>query len=212
MWNVETAIRQCAEDMIALVQPACYLFREAPRLENVLCECMFRDFENARFTVEDTGSFKEHLTEKKGRIRYYMSVKAMDPYDLYSQDKSFYEFVDHKRWLLKKSLVRHLGLDSLFVQIPTSFLKLGHEVWCLHQVAFAFEPLNAKIIQVEKDSVFREDHMSEQDDICRQETSPARARRTVAFMTLPGFTLGNSIIKAKVYSMELMSMSRMAVG
>ncbi|KAH7427812.1 hypothetical protein KP509_10G061300 [Ceratopteris richardii] len=170
---------------------------------------MFRAFEDPSFILKHTALFKELVTKKKGRFRYYMSVKDMDPHDLYCQDKSFFEFVHHRKELLKSLLAKHLTVRAYFAvdldildEIPSTFLGLGHRVWRLHKLAFAFEPLHAEIFQVEKDSMFMGDYMLEPDDICRQQSQPARARRTVALMLLPGFTLGNSIIKAKVCCME----------
>ncbi|KAH7427831.1 hypothetical protein KP509_10G062100 [Ceratopteris richardii] len=171
----------------------------------VLCKCMFRNFENPSFNVKHTALFKELVTKKKGRFRYYMSVKDMDPHDLYSQDKSFFEFVHDKRELLRTVLIEDLPFFtvlgakfSVLAGIPSKFLKLGHRVWCLHKLAFAYEPDNAKIVNVREDSVFEEDHMFEPDDIRPQEDPHASSPRTVALMTVPGFTLGNSIIRAKV--------------
>ncbi|KAH7427820.1 hypothetical protein KP509_10G061800 [Ceratopteris richardii] len=268
--TVEIAIRQCADEMIALQESAgsvtCNLYDvmrkvrrqkehgESRRLlydkiawQAVLSECMFRAFEDPSFMLKHTALFKELVTKKKGRFRYYMSVKDMDPHDLYGQDKSFFEFVHHKKELLKSLFIKHLTYRGLFAadlkildEIPSTFLGLGHRVWRLHKLAFPFEPLHAEIFQVEKDSIFMGNYMFEPDDICRQQSQPARAgrtvafafeplhaeieiednvlfedyifrrqqsqparaRRTVALMLLPGFTLGNSIIKAKVCCME----------
>ncbi|KAH7296557.1 hypothetical protein KP509_26G027800 [Ceratopteris richardii] len=182
-------------------------------LQASLSEVIFLAFENATYVFMFNGKMEPFDSPdiiKKRRMKMYNEILHMEPQQIIAKNRDFESFVAQKRLSVSKFLKftvftgsKTSGiLDSDGDQFDIKFLRLCKAVWLLHLVAFACAPASAEIFRVSPDSPYMPDYMKENEDIQpRTDLVPkgqANKQRFVAFMTVPGFTLINSCIKADV--------------
>ncbi|KAH7296560.1 hypothetical protein KP509_26G027900 [Ceratopteris richardii] len=177
-------------------------------LQASLSEVIFLAFESATYAFTLNGKmepFDAPDAIKKRRMKMYNELLHMEPQQIIAENQDFESFVAQKR----SSMIEYLkstvftGFDRIDGdQFDIKFLRLCKAVWLLHLVAFACAPASAEIFRVPPDSPYMPDYMKENEDIQpRTDLVPkgqANKQRFVAFVTVPGFTLRNSCIKADV--------------
>ncbi|KAH7296619.1 hypothetical protein KP509_26G030800 [Ceratopteris richardii] len=176
-----------------------------------LCVYMFQGFESASYsTTMDINldeSFEPPVILKQKRLRHFSRFLDVDVAQMYKENRDFRHFAKLKISTILKSssseTVSYTGTHRTEkVRIPKypfyeSLLRLAKSVWLLHEIAFACEPTSPEIFRVPPLSGFMEEYMKEQEDLLTARSSGV-GERTVAFMTVPGFILRNSVIKADV--------------
>lgn len=83
-----------------------------------------------------------------------------------------------------------------------SFLRLGKAVWILHKLAFSFEP-TAEITRIARGSTFDEEYMESMVQADGSDVEDGNAPKHVSFVCVPGFTVRNTIIKSRVFLMNV---------
>ncbi|KAH7428080.1 hypothetical protein KP509_10G074900 [Ceratopteris richardii] len=136
--------------------------------------------------------------------------KAEEPDSLAERNSEFKTFL-HEKWeLLLQKLTGILSheepwdvrdrLQGENIYLTGSFGRLAMSVWLLHLVTFACEPSSAEMFRVSPKSSFDEEYMKGHEDIQTADhaNSTHPEARIVACMTVPGFTVRSSIVKADV--------------
>ncbi|KAH7388192.1 hypothetical protein KP509_16G062900 [Ceratopteris richardii] len=182
-------------------------------LEASLCEFMFQGFESANYSITLDGNTSEVFDTptalKRRRLHLFNHFFQEDPQKMQERNECFRMFCQLKISTVIESLFselvrshdrfREIAEDGTRKEFPCQnyLSRLAKSVWLLHKVAFSFEPASAEIFRVPPSSCFAKEYMQEEEDI-RPTLSCDERERKVAFMTVPGFTLRNSVIKAYV--------------
>ncbi|KAH7427792.1 hypothetical protein KP509_10G060200 [Ceratopteris richardii] len=203
--NVPTpdVLRKCTRKVYEGLKDSTRHLYEEYAWQAILCRFMFEDFGSADFKVTNCKGFRTPLQLKKDRFTYYVRWRDRRTEELISEDNAFLEFLEIKwskfvegiRIKLDREVLRKIESS---IDIRETFNQMGQAVWLLHKVAFSCEPANAEIFHVPVGSGFDEDCMVELIDIPPHDSWDASSGRIVALVTVPGFTLRNSIIEAQV--------------
>ncbi|KAH7427869.1 hypothetical protein KP509_10G064600 [Ceratopteris richardii] len=174
-------------------------------LQALLCEIIFAGFEAPSFNIPQCMFEKPKILKEK-RLEVFRKFVDEDFETLRSENHEFQAFLCQKWELLVAEIARFpisdmaQHLQDLSSHLKHAFGVLAMCVWLLHNVAFACAPASAEMFRVAPHSSFDEEYMRE--DMQREDTADIpnelRGRRVVAFMTVPGFTLRNSVVKADV--------------
>ncbi|XP_071730106.1 protein GRAVITROPIC IN THE LIGHT 1-like [Rutidosis leptorrhynchoides] len=205
-WDLNEAANSIQSDVVYWdATHICYAF------ESFVCKGMFDGFNIPGFQIPD-GS--EPIPENETRRRFFFdklmelkSLKARE-YITWKPTSLFAEFCRCKYLKLihpkmESSLFGNLSQRNLVNarKFPEtvffdSFLEVAKRVWLLHCLAFSFSPEEATVFQVTKGGRFSEVFMESVNDeaFLSPESSPH-----VAFMVVPGFMVGKTVIQCQVY-------------
>ncbi|KAH7306191.1 hypothetical protein KP509_22G000800 [Ceratopteris richardii] len=160
-----------------------------------ICQYMFDDFECASFGCYTEQLFQNPHDEKRKNINMYDTCKESEPKTLYKDRYEFKNFVERKESHLQSNISEFNQGSSDF---RDALWTLSKDIWLLHILAFACEPRSAEIFRVPQGSQYVYDYMTLMGKKPSRNEKSVRKNRTVSFMTTPGFTLRNRIIRAYV--------------
>ncbi|KAH7427866.1 hypothetical protein KP509_10G064300 [Ceratopteris richardii] len=172
-----------------------------------LCDNIFAGFESPSFNICES-AFEKPKTLKGKRLNVFNRFVDDDFETFQNENQEFGAFL-HQKWhkLLTETCripTTDNAAHSVDGQLRNAFGALAMAVWLLHNVAFACEPASAEMFRVPPNSLFDDEYMKEQEDVQRPDSAEnvLSGTRAVAFMTVPGFTIRNSIIKADVFCFD----------
>ncbi|XP_058084637.1 protein GRAVITROPIC IN THE LIGHT 1 [Magnolia sinica] len=191
------------------IQPDAVYMKRAHKkyaFESHICQRMFSGFHEESFSVKS-----DDLTfSKDSFFHQFLALRAMDPLDVLSQnpDSIFGKFCRGKYLS-----VIHPKMEASFfgnldqrnhvssgghprTPFYQAFLKLAKSVWLLHRLAFSFDP-TVTVFQVRKGTEFSEIYM--ESVVKNMIIGEGDQRPKVAFMVMPGFRIGGSVIQCQVY-------------
>ncbi|KAF6172616.1 hypothetical protein GIB67_027845 [Kingdonia uniflora] len=162
---------------------------------------MFHGFSSQSYNVDDT-------------LRYY----SRDPFDglIEYPNSNFGKFCSSKYLLLVHRKMEALFFGNLdqrgFVlsgghprtQFYMAFVKMAKSVWVLQAMAALNDP-KAEIFGVQRGSEFSETYMENIVEIedYEKDQPVKEGRLRVGFMIMPGFRIGETVIKSRVYLSRL---------
>ncbi|XWS71937.1 hypothetical protein CRYUN_Cryun03dG0181600 [Craigia yunnanensis] len=119
------------------------------------------------------------------RKKYLLVVHPM-------MEMSFFGNLDQRNFILSGKHPR-----TPFYQI---FVKMAKQVWILVGIAFAIDP-EAKIFVVKRGSKFSDVYMESivQDRECLVGSDEGQTTQRVELMVMPGFKLGETLVRSQVY-------------
>ncbi|KAL2621383.1 hypothetical protein R1flu_001588 [Riccia fluitans] len=176
----------------------CYFARSSHFLHAMRADvnmCLFTNFEQEDFA----DGMSIHLDVK---VR---QSKCLEYFQSKTESLIAFEFARRKfPYLLKlyNRRYKHLSdtpgllgvLDDSTKGMQSEFLAAARRVWLLHKLAFSFEP-PARIFRVSMGVAFDENYMKPVVSIADDDNFVDK----VGFMVAPGFFLGRTTIKAKIY-------------
>ncbi|KAH7428087.1 hypothetical protein KP509_10G075200 [Ceratopteris richardii] len=176
-------------------------------MQAVLCQCLFEGFESSTFNMGES-TFERPKSLKQERLQAYKKYENEEPDSFEERNSEFRTFVNNKWELLLQKLTDILiheeprnvrdRLQDAKTNLTGSFKRLAMSVWLLHLVAFACEPSSAEMFRVIPKSSFDEECMNDDIQTPDHANNTHPEARIVACMTVPGFTVRSSIIKAAV--------------
>ncbi|KAK1431036.1 hypothetical protein QVD17_14235 [Tagetes erecta] len=202
-WDLDAAANSIHPDVVYWDSThICYAF------ESFVCKHMFDGFNLPEFSILEDSQSKEKPREfffdkfmelKSLKAREYITWKPASTFAEFCRCK-YLKLVHPK---MEASLFGNLSQRNLVnarkfpeTAFFDSFLEVAKWVWLLHCLAFSFNPDGATIFQVPKGSRFSEVFMDSvnEEAFLSPESSPE-----VAFMVVPGFQVGKTVIQCQVY-------------
>ncbi|KAK8711198.1 hypothetical protein V6N13_146488 [Hibiscus sabdariffa] len=149
--------------------------------ESHICQRMFSGFQQENFSIK----LDNATVNKESFFHQYLTLREMDPLDMLGQnpDSLFGKFSQSKYLM-----VVHPKMEASF------FGNLDQRNYVMG--AYSFDPI-VKVFQVKKGSEFSEIYMeSVEKNLILDETNE---KSKVGLMVMPGFWIGGSVIKSRVY-------------
>ncbi|KAH7435164.1 hypothetical protein KP509_06G053000 [Ceratopteris richardii] len=174
--------------------------------ESYIYQRMLNEFENGS-KLSILPQSKEHCFEQ------FRELRGMNPHTalLSAGGNSFSKyclgrFLDLVHPKMEESFFGNLDqrnevMNGLHpqTQFYQNFLKLAKAMWLLHLIAFSFEP-HARIFQVKRNTEFSPLYMESLVRIPKSDFGNADVEvPRVGFTVMPGFRVGNTVIKCQVY-------------
>ncbi|KAK8693435.1 hypothetical protein V6N13_071019 [Hibiscus sabdariffa] len=174
--------------------------------ESHICQRMFSGFQQENFSIK----LDNATINKESFFHQYLALGEMDPLDMLGQnpDSLFGKFSQSKYLMvvhpkMEASFFGNLDQRNYVMggghpRTPfyQAFLKLAKSIWLLHRLAYSFDP-DVKVFQVKRGSEFSEVYMeSVEKNLTMDETDE---KPKVGLMVMPGFWIGGSVIKSRVY-------------
>ncbi|KAK9077445.1 hypothetical protein SSX86_005782 [Deinandra increscens subsp. villosa] len=202
-WDLDAAANSIQPDVVYWdTTHVCYAF------ESFVCKQMFDGFNLPEFAMPVDSQSKEKPREFFfDRFMELKSLKARE-YITWKPTSMFAEFCRCKYLKLvhpkmEASLFGNLNQRNLVNarKFPETaffdlFLEVAKYVWLLHCLALSFSPDGATIFQVPKGCRFSEVFMDSVNEVTVM--SPQNLPE-VAFMVVPGFKVGKTVIQCQVY-------------
>ncbi|KAM0029145.1 putative protein gravitropic in the light 1 [Helianthus debilis subsp. tardiflorus] len=201
-WDLDAAANSIQPDVVYWdTTHICYAF------ESFVCKQMFDGFNLREFAIPgDSQSektreffFDKFMELKSLKAREYITWKPTSVFAEFCRCK-YLKLVHPK---MEASLFGNLNQRNLVnarkfpeTAFFDSFLEVAKWVWLLHCLAFSFSPDGATVFQVPKGSRFSEVFMDSVNEVAY--VSPERSPE-VAFMVVPGFKVGKTVIQCQVY-------------
>ncbi|KAI3755732.1 hypothetical protein L1987_55538 [Smallanthus sonchifolius] len=203
-WDLDAAANSIQPDVVYWdTTHICYAF------ESFVCKHMFDGFNLPEFSIPGDSQSKDKPREFFfDRFMELKSLKARE-YITWKPTSMFAEFCRCKYLKLihpkmEASLFGNLNQRNLIntrkfpeTAFFESFLEVAKWVWLLHCLAFSFSPDGATVFQVTKGSRFSEVFMDSVNEVAL--LSPERSLSEVAFVVVPGFKVGKTVIQCQVY-------------
>ncbi|KAE8697531.1 putative 21 kDa protein [Hibiscus syriacus] len=174
--------------------------------ESHICQRMFSGFQQENFSIK----LDNATVNTESFFHQYLALREMDPLDMLGQNPdSFFGKFSQSKYLM----VVHPKMEASFfgnldqrnyimggghprTPFYQAFLKLAKSIWLLHRLAYSFDP-NVKVFQVKRGSEFSEVYMeSVEKNLMMDDTNE---KPKVGLMVMPGFEIGGSVIKSRVY-------------
>lgn len=204
-WDLDASANSIHPDVVYWDSThICYAF------ESFVCKHMFDGFNLPEFSIPEDSPSKEKQTSREFFFDKFMELKSLKAreYLTWKPTSTFAEFCRRKYLKLvhpkmEASLFGNLTQRNLVnarkfpeTAFFDSFLEVAKWVWLLHCLAFSFSQDGATIFQVPKGSRFSEVFMDSvnEEAFLSPESSPE-----VAFMVVPGFKVGKTVIQCQVY-------------
>lgn len=180
-------------------------------IESYVTRNFFQGFENETFYLE--GSLSSLLHPDKHRrdcFTQFCDMKAMDPAELLGilPTCNFGKFSNRKYLAIVPSDMEEslfggleqrravLAGDHPRTEFYVEFLRLAKAVWLLHLLAFALDPVPNQF----EASCGADFHSEYMESVVKISGGKAPAgKMVVGFPVSPGFKLGRSVVKARVY-------------
>ncbi|XP_047336408.1 protein GRAVITROPIC IN THE LIGHT 1-like [Impatiens glandulifera] len=202
-WDLDAAANSIEPDVV-------YAKRSHKKyaFEAHICQRMFSGFQKESFSVKEEE--EEEIITKDNFFQQYLALREKDPLDAVglNPNSSFGNYCRNKYLLVVHPKMeasffgnldqRNYIMGSGHPQTPfyLVFLKLAKAIWLLHRLAYSFEP-RIKIFQVNKGSEFSDVFM---DSVVTNLVMDENGKKPeVGLMVLPGFLVGGSIIRSRVY-------------
>ncbi|XP_043725862.1 protein GRAVITROPIC IN THE LIGHT 1-like [Telopea speciosissima] len=189
-WDLDLAANSIEESVV-------YLKRSHKKyaFESYLSRRMFHGFRPTLPNVDDITRFKDPfdaLVEEPSssfakfcRLKYPLVVHP-------KMEASFFGNLDQRTFVLSGKHPR--------TPLYQAFVKMAKWVWILQGLAASVEA-KAEIFGVQRGSEFSEDYMENvvEDGDDALEVDRDHGRHIVGFMVMPGFRVGKSVIRSRVY-------------
>lgn len=180
-------------------------------LESYVCQKMFTGFENETFYMSGSlSSLLEPDKHRRGCFSQFRDMHLMEPMELLNilpdcpfgkfcnkkflrivhpkMEEAFFGNFDHRT-----NVVNGRHPPSYFYEM---FCRLAKAVWLLHKLAFSFNPVPSHF-HVKRGTAFQPSYM--ESIVPVEELEDINGGHLVAFAVTPGFKIGDSVIKSRVY-------------
>ncbi|KAI3466036.1 hypothetical protein Pfo_022699 [Paulownia fortunei] len=180
--------------------------------ESFVCREMLDGFNHPNFSTQ-TESLPKQKTQRRLFFDRFMELKSVRPADYLAwKPKSMFAAFCRTKYLrlvhpkMEASLFGNLDQRNLVNsgELPETpfflaFSEMAKRIWLLHCLALSFDP-EVSIFQVSKGSRFSEVYMESLSDeaFISSDATPETDPR-VAFMVVPGFRIGKTVIQCQVY-------------
>ena len=173
--------------------------------ESYICWKMFSGFQDHGVSLSREEFFKEYTSMKSAEPMEILSQDADSQFGKFCRNKylsvvhskmevSFFGNFDQRNYIIEGGHPR-----TAFYQ---AFLKMAKMVWLLNRLTFSFDPA-VNIFQVKKGSEFSGLYMESlipiEDRLDDYHHDHDQKKNTVGLMVMPGFLIGETVIKSRVY-------------